>query len=185
MQQANRTLLCGGRGSPSEYICVEPGCNSHPCVCSDQGCACQGPHTNHTKLNTKGFELRFREPPALPADLKQAEKTLYALTDSLIANVDHLKQTFITKSDAIMAQNYKQHGLRSKLINGEMPTAAEMTGNNIGQMLDEIKNGRDVKDIRVQPLSQLQEVTASSLSKMQAITEEVNRAWGLLSPSKI
>jgi hypothetical protein len=163
---------------------MEPGCTSHPCVCADQACACQGPHISHSKLNIKGFELLLRSPVALPADLKQAEKTLYALTDALIASVNHLKQTFVAKLDAIMAQNYKQHQLRSKLVNGQMPTATEMTGNNIGQMLDEIKNGRDVKDIRVQPPSQLQEVTVSSLSKMQAIVEEVNRAWGLLSPSK-
>ena len=183
MQRPNRTLVCGGKGSPAFQVCTSAGCTAHPCVCSDKSCPCQGPHTTHPKLDIEGFELLLRAPPALPRELREAEKQLNALTDSLSASVTHLKDLFAAKASAVISHNYTHNVLRQKLLAGQDTTATEMTGNNLCQMLDEIKNGRPVGNIQVMPMAQLQEATASALQKMKAIVQGVGAAWGLPVPS--
>lgn len=59
-----------------------------------------------------------------------------------------------------------------------------MTGNNIGQMLNEIKIGQPAVNTRTQGLTQLQQVATASLLKMEIIIQDLANAWGLVVPRK-
>jgi hypothetical protein len=133
-------FVCPGSFAKAAMICNEPTCSAYPATCFDEECACQGPHRKHLQLRIRGFLEKLNEPPIVPEELRQAEKAMNGLIDSLTNIVDQCRDGHRTLINEYMATHYQFAGLRQMLINRGQPDAKDMTGGNMARMSQKWNN---------------------------------------------
>jgi hypothetical protein len=126
-------------------VCNEPTCNAHPITCIDGECACQGPHRKHPQLHIRDFLDKVNESSVMLAELKQSEKAINGLIDSMTNIIDRCRDRHRRIVEDYMAKHNSFAWLRQMLINRQQPNAKDMTGGNMAKMLAEIEQLKHMK----------------------------------------
>jgi hypothetical protein len=100
-------LVCTGNTAKPITICIELTCNAYPVMCAEEECTCEESHHKHPQLRIRGFLDKINESPVMPEELKQAEKAMNGLIDSMANIIDRFRQKHQKTMDEYVAKHYQ------------------------------------------------------------------------------
>jgi hypothetical protein len=176
-EQTSEWFVCPGSLVNGGMVCNEPTCSAYPIICAEEECACQEPHRNHPQLCIPGYLDKMNEPLVVTEELKQAEKAMKGLIDSMANIINRCRDRHRRLMDEYLAQHYRFTWLRHMLINRQQPDVKDMTGGNMAKMLGEIEQVKLITSPYTMGAEGIEREAVQLHDKMQTVVSTVERLW--------
>jgi hypothetical protein len=170
-------LVCPGSTAKAIVLCIELTCNAYPVMCADEECTCQEPHHKHPQLRIRGFLDKINESPVMSEELKQAEKAMNGLIDSMAHIIDRLRQKHQKMMGEYVAKHYQFAKLREMLRNRQQPDAKDMTGANMARMLAEMEQMKQMKSPYTTAAEGIEREGLQLRGKLETVVSAVEQMW--------
>jgi len=113
-------ILCSGaNAAQAVWVCGQAGCNSYGMACGDRKCGCMAPHRGHQMFMIDGLDATLSAPPLLSEDGVALEKSINAVIDDCIAELQRLKRSHSDHVTAHAESRHRHTVLKRKLLRRE------------------------------------------------------------------
>lgn len=146
---AESAYTCGASQSSNEAIfaCINKECHQFALACGRKTCSCMKPHAKHQMGQMVGLLEEISEPLILHEHLKEMQKSIDAMIDGLVLELQQLKvkhQSFVEEQ---MDKHFGKTALRKRLLTGEALDSVEATGHCFYALLEKHRALKEVGKI--------------------------------------